>query len=208
MTPRQRKVALTLHVATSVGWLGAAVAYLALAISGLRGQDVQLVRSAYVALEVLGWRAIVPLSVAAVVTGLVQALGTPWGLLRHTWVLAKLVLTIAAALVLLTHMPNVSRMAALAADPGFALGDAGALRGQLVVHAGGGVAVLLVITALSVFKPWGRTPWQQKRRESAASAPQEAPAPRPAGQYVVAALVALVTLIAVLHLLGGGPPRH
>jgi hypothetical protein len=32
------------------------------------------------------WLVIMPLSVATLVSGLVQALGTTWGLLRHYWV--------------------------------------------------------------------------------------------------------------------------
>jgi hypothetical protein len=37
MTPRLRKFALTAHVTSSVGWLGAVAAFLALAVAGLTG---------------------------------------------------------------------------------------------------------------------------------------------------------------------------
>jgi hypothetical protein len=39
MTPRLRKFALTAHVTSSVGWLGAVAAFLALAVAGLTGQN-------------------------------------------------------------------------------------------------------------------------------------------------------------------------
>ena len=58
MRPPLRKLALTVHVISSVGWLGAVVCSLALAVAGALGSDVATVRAAYVALEVVtpGWR--------------------------------------------------------------------------------------------------------------------------------------------------------
>jgi hypothetical protein len=149
MTPRLRKFALTAHVTFSVGWLGAVVAYLALAIAGLTGQDAQVVRSADLAMELTGWFVIVPLSLAALLTGLVQSLGTEWGLFRYYWVLVKFVLTMGAATILLLHMPAVSRMSSTVAE---------------VVHAGGGLLVLLAATTLSVYKPWGRTRYGRRKQ--------------------------------------------
>jgi hypothetical protein len=91
MTTRLRKFALTAHVASSVGWLGAVVAYLALGVSAATGREAQTVRAAWIAMEVIGWFAIAPLAIAALLTGLVVSLGTPWGLFRHYWVLITLV---------------------------------------------------------------------------------------------------------------------
>lgn len=39
--PRLRKFALTAHITSSVGWLGAVVCFLALSIVGLASDDVQ-----------------------------------------------------------------------------------------------------------------------------------------------------------------------
>ena len=156
MPPGLRKFALTAHVTSAVGWLGAVVAYLALAVAALMSQEAQTVRAAWIALEVTGWFAIVPLSLAALLTGLVQSLGTPWGLFRHYWVLVKLLLTALATIVLLLHMPTVSFLAGVASEADSA--NLAGLRGELL-HAGGGLLVLLVTTTLSVYKPRGRTPW-------------------------------------------------
>jgi hypothetical protein len=41
-------------------------------------------------MELTTWIVIVPLSLAALLTGVVQSLGTPWGLFRHRWIVAKL----------------------------------------------------------------------------------------------------------------------
>jgi hypothetical protein len=108
MTPRLRKFALTAHVTSSVGWLGAVAAFLALAVASLTSQDAQMVRAAYLAMELTAWFVIVPLAFASLLTGLVQSLGTKWGLFRHYWVLAKLLLTVLATIVLLLQMESIS----------------------------------------------------------------------------------------------------
>lgn len=156
MTARLRKLGLTTHVSVSVGWLGAVAAYLALAITGLAARDSGMATAAYRAMEVIGWVILVPCSVAALLSGLIQALATEWGLFRHYWIVAKVSLTVPATAVLLLHIPSVSRMARLAVDTALAAGDFAQLRVQVVVHALGGLLVLLTITTLSVYKPWGR----------------------------------------------------
>jgi hypothetical protein len=93
MTPGLRKFALTSHVTSSVGWLGAVGAFLALAIAGVTSQNAQTVRAAYLAMHMTTWFVIVPLCLAALLTGIVQSLGTTWGLFRHYWIVTKLVLT-------------------------------------------------------------------------------------------------------------------
>src|ERR671910_334178 len=103
MTPGMRKFVLTVHLTFSVGWIGAVFAYLALGISAVTSQDAQTVRAAWIAMELTGWFVIVPLALAALLTGLVMALGTPWGLFRYYWVLITLLLTILATVVLLLH---------------------------------------------------------------------------------------------------------
>src|SRR5713226_5007653 len=96
MTPRLRKLALTTHITLSVGWLGAVAGFLVLSIAGLTSQDAEVVRGAYLAMNLIGLFVIVPMSLAALATGVVQALATEWGLLRHYWVLVKFLLTIGA----------------------------------------------------------------------------------------------------------------
>jgi hypothetical protein len=77
MTSRTRKVALTAHITSTLGWLGAIAGFLALAIAALRSNDVQLVRSTYLAMELIGWYVLVPLCVASLLTGLIDV-GWQW----------------------------------------------------------------------------------------------------------------------------------
>ena len=51
MTPAMRKFVLTAHITSSVGWLGAVAAFLALSIAGLTSPDTQRVRAAYLAMD-------------------------------------------------------------------------------------------------------------------------------------------------------------
>jgi hypothetical protein len=173
MPPLLRRLALTLHVVCSVGWLGAVGAFLALALIGLISQDDPVVRAAYVAMDLTTSLVIVPLSLAATATGLVQSLGTPWGLFRHYWVLAKLVITIPSTVILLTHTRAIQYMALAAAEFPIAPGDLRELRIQLAVTAAAAIIALLVTTGLSVLKPRGLTPYGwRKQREGRALEPE------------------------------------
>ncbi len=164
MTPRLRKFALTAHVTSSVGWLGAVAGFLALAVAGLTSQDAQMVRAAYLAMELTGWFVIVPLSVASLLTGLVQSLGTKWGLFRHYWVLVKFLITIFATIVLLLHTQPISYIAGVAAETTLSSADLREPRIQMVVAAGAGLLVLLVATTLAVYKPRGMTRYGQRKQ--------------------------------------------
>ncbi len=173
MTPCLRKFLLTAHITSSIGWLGAVVAYLSLAVAALTIADAQTVRAAWIAMELTGWFVIVPLAVASLLIGVVQSLSTPWGLFRHYWVLVKFLLTVFANILLLVHMPTVTYFARIVVESNGA--NLGGLGGELL-HAGGGLLVLLVTTTLSVYKPRGMTPYGQRRRE------QRLPAPGPRGR--------------------------
>ena len=171
LTPGLRKVLLTAHVIFSVGWLGAVGAFLALAIAGLSSRDAQLVRAVYLAMGLTGWFVIVPLSGASLLTGLVSSLGTPWGLFRHYWVVAKLVMTVPATMLLLLHMGPINQAASAAAQPAFSGADLVGLRIELVAYAGAALVVLLVATILSIYKPRGMTRygWRQQYEQRTVS---------------------------------------
>lgn len=155
---------LTAHVTSSVGWVGAVLVFLALAVVGLTSQEEQSVRAVYIAAELITWYVIVPLALASLLTGVVQALGTTWGLFRHYWSTFKFLITVFATLVLLLYTQTVRYMAGVAADP---TADLEVLRSPtFALHGGGGLILLLVAVALGVYKPRGMTPYgRRKQRE-------------------------------------------
>lgn len=163
MAPGLRKFALTAHLTSSVGWIGTVAAYLTLDVAVTAGQNPQTLRASYVAMELITSWAIVPLALASLLTGLVVSLGTKWGLFRHYWVVISLLLTIVAVLVLLSETRTIGYLAGVAADPTTASDDLRALPNTLV-HSGGGLLVLLVITVLNVYKPRGMTRYGQRKQ--------------------------------------------
>ena len=173
MSPGVRKFALTAHITSSVGWIGADAGFLALAVAGLTSQDAQMVRAAYLAMRLTAWFVIVPLSLAALLTGLVQALGTKWGLFRHYWILVKFLIAIFATIVLLIHTQPISLLAGVAAETTLSDANLREQRIQLVVAAGAGLLVLLVATTLAVYKPRGLTRygWRKQQEQRKVSQP-------------------------------------
>jgi hypothetical protein len=163
MTPRVRKLALTAHVTSSVGWLGAVVVFLALAVLGLTSDDAETVRGVYLVMEPAAWFVLVPLAFISLLTGLAQALGTTWGLFRHYWIVFKLVINLVSTAVLLTYMETFHFMADVAADT---RAELGAVRNASpVVHAALALLLLVVATILAVYKPRGMTRYGQRKRQ-------------------------------------------
>ena len=163
MTPRVRKVSLILHVTSSLGWFGAVAAFLALALAGLSTPQMHVARAAYVSMELIAWSVIVPLCFASLLTGIVQSLGTAWGLFQHYWVVIKLLITVISTLILLVHMQPIGHMAAVAAERALAPDDLRPLRIQLTVDAFAALVALLVATVLAVYKPKGMTPFGRRK---------------------------------------------
>ncbi len=170
MPPHLRKFMLAVHLASSVGWIGAAAAYLTLVVVVLANQDARTVRDAILVMQVIDWFVIIPLALAALLTGLVMSAGTPWGLFRHYWVLFTLLLTIFGVFVLTEYSLSLRQMAVVAAKPGLAGADLAMLKDPgHAVHTTGGLVLLLVVTVLNVYKPRGMTRYgwrkQQERRQ-------------------------------------------
>ncbi len=166
MSSTLRKLVLVVHVASSVGSLGAVLVFLTLAIAGLSSEDAQTTRGVYIAMDLTARFVIVPLLLVSFLVGLVQALSTPWGLFRHYWVLVKFLLTALTIVVLLLQMEGIASVAAVAANTALSSADLLELRRSIRTHAAGGIVVLLTLVALSIYKPRGitRYGWRRQRQ--------------------------------------------
>lgn len=165
MTPRLRKFALTAHVTSSVGWLGAVAVFLAHAVLGVTSEDPQMVRAVYLVMEPAAWLVLVPLAFASLLTGTVQSLGTTWGLFRHYWVVFKLLINVFATIVLLMYTQTLGYLADIAAQATLSSDDLGLLRTpSVVIHSILALLVLLVATTLAVYKPRGVTPYGRRKQ--------------------------------------------
>ena len=221
MIPRLRKFVLTAHVTFSVGWLGAVVSFLALAVVGLMSNEEQIVRASYVAMELTTWFVIVPLAIASLVTGLVQSLGTNWGLFRHYWIIAKFLITIVATILLMVHMRPIGILADAAQQVVIPISDYRGLQIQLIGDAIAAIVLLLTATALSVYKPSGLTAYGRRKQIETRSdlsdksdvdtrlKQLEPSFRRPRWVYIVGIhAIGLTLLFIVLHLTGRGLPGH
>lgn len=161
MPPFWRRAALVVHVVSSVGWIGAVAGYVALAIMAAVSADPAAVRAGWLGMELVGWFVIVPLSCLGAITGVLMSLATPWGLVRHYWVLIAFAVTVLSLVVLLLHMPTASATAARARvlDDGMIGG-----LGQDILHPVVGMTLLVFVAALNVFKPRGTTRWGRRKR--------------------------------------------
>jgi hypothetical protein len=166
MPPAVRKLALATHLTCAVGWIGAVVAYLALDVRVATSQEPETVRAAWIAMALVVSWAIVPLALAALLTGLVMALGTKWGLLRHWWVVISFLLTVFATVVLVSEAGVIGHLASTAADPATPDAELLALPDTLP-HSVGGLVVLLAVQVLNVHKPEGMTRygWRKQQEE-------------------------------------------
>ncbi len=165
--PGLRKLIRTAPIICTVGWLGAVVGFLVLAIVGVSSLDSKMVNAAYLAMEVITRYVIVPLSIVPLIlTGPLLSLGTPWGLFRHYWIVVKLGINILSTLILLVHLQPIRYLSHTAASGTLSAADHG-LQIQMVVASGAGLLALLVCTALAVYKPRGMTPygWRKQYEE-------------------------------------------
>jgi hypothetical protein len=218
MTPALRRFTFTAHITTSIGWVGAVLAFLALAVIGFTSDDPLKVRGAYLLMAPAAWFVLVPLAHASLLSGIVLSLGTTWGLFRYYWVVLKLGITAFATVILLIYMGTFRQMAGVAADPVVHLEVV--RNASPIVHAILALVLLVTATVLGVYKPFGTTAYGarklQEQRPVSALIPAGAGTARaldadstPPWIYVVGAVaVALALLVVILHLTGANPTHH
>jgi hypothetical protein len=157
LTRRARGALLTAHVAVSVGWLGLDGALVALEVTGLSTGDAGERAGIAAAMAALVVWVLIPVVSASLISGLVLALSTPWGLVRYWWVIFKCgiaaVLTATGLGLMLPHLHQII------------LGEAEPVGVQLLIGRAIALALLLAATGVSVVKPWGKTPHGRSVRE-------------------------------------------
>ena len=219
LTPAVRRFTFTTHITSSIGWIGAALAFLAIAVIGFTSDDPVKVRGAYLLMAPAAWFVLVPLAHASLLSGIALSLGTSWGLFRHLWVVFKLGITVFATVILLIYMGTFRQMAGVAADP---VMDLAVVRNASpIVHAILALILLLAATVLGVYKPFGMTAYGKRTRDElrqAASATTLAtlgPAgvvdvgSAPRWRYLFGIIaIGVMLLFVLLHLMGSGGSRH
>lgn len=165
MRPGLRKLVLSIHLIVSIGWVGAVAAYIALDVTTVTSDNPRILRAAYTGMELIVESVVLPLAIAALVSGIIISLGTRWGLFRHYWVVISLVLTAFATVVLLAETRTISSLASIANDPSTSPQELSTLNSTLV-HSVGGLIVLVAILVLNVYKPRGMTRYGWRKQQA------------------------------------------
>ncbi|MEV5151308.1 DUF2269 domain-containing protein [Streptomyces werraensis] len=157
-----RRAFLAVHVVASAGWLGLSVGLLALGLAADTTGSPATVEAAVRSMQLFADRLLLPIALLTLGSGLVLALGTPWGLARHRWVWTKFWLTLATtAATALALRPGVHEAVA-AVSAGQALPDGeDVLMGPVV-----SLSAYVFMTVISVLKPWGLTRRGRRLREA------------------------------------------
>lgn len=159
---RTRHLVVFFHVIVSLGWMGAGLANIVLAMTAAYGgRGPAAVRAAYDFMWQLELFLIIPGAFLALGTGVLLSLTTRWGLVQHWWVLVKLVLTVGVIL-FSTFFVGVWVEKSIQATAAGAVSSAHAY--VLAWWPFLNVAAFLVMTWASIDKPWGRTPWVKRTR--------------------------------------------
>ena len=132
---------------------------LAIGIAAMTSDDGEIVRAACGILELVGWYVLVPLSVASRLSGLACSWSTTWGVFRHYWVVAKVVINVFAVVVLLMYMQTLAHLA-----------DSAERSGSPALHAGAALVLLVVATVLGMYKPRGLTRYGWRKQQAYALA--------------------------------------
>lgn len=163
LTPRWRKLALVVHVVSSLGWLGITMVNTVLTFTSVFTDDPQRQHAAILMMDQVGGYLLLPVSLTALVSGIVLGVGTKWGLVRYKWVAIKLVLTlIAAGLTLFSLLPGIRELAAAAEST---MDGAFVEMGRrvdgfypIIVS----TTMYVTMTVLSVYKPGGKTAYGRR----------------------------------------------
>lgn len=198
-----RKLVLTLHMITTMGWLGSAAAYIPIAANVLTNQDTSFVQSAIQIMVLIANFIVVPMAFVSLLTGIALSLGSRWGLFRHYWILFKLVLTVIALFMLVAYTQALGQMAAIAVQRTLSSNDISILKDPIhLLHSSGGLFVVLLATVMSVYKPKGMTKYGWRKQQEVKKKPDSIPYSIPRWVKLIGvAVIVLILIIVILFIL-------
>lgn len=196
MKSNTRKLLLISHITFSVGWIGAVVVFLVLAISGLTTKDPTIANATFYAMKMSTWYVIVPFSISSLFTGIIQAVGTNWGLFKYYWIVVKLFLTVLITLLLLSHLQPISDLADSTSSALSLKLNKSDILIDLIIKAGAAIIALLTIITISVYKPWGKVkPLNKDKNQHIKNEYRKKTI-----YFLLFSLLLLITIFVVMHL--------
>jgi hypothetical protein len=162
-----RKLTLTVHIVSAIGWIGVDFVLFVFALTGLLSDDPTTLATCYRAIDMFAVVLLLPLGLLSLATGLLLGWGTKYGIFRYHWVLWKLILnTVLTSLVLVLLRPGVAEAADAVDGPAATLQDRLAevqAQSNLIFPPTVSITALTFATVLAVYKPWGRTAYGRRR---------------------------------------------
>ena len=167
LSPSRHKLSLTTHIVVSGAWLGATLAKFFLSLGAVTTTDSSLSAALLAAIHPLT----IPFQVltfATALSGVLLALGTKWGFISYYWILVKIALSVTIVLTASVLTEGfLSGLNSAVAQQVFS-------NGTLLKIASTGSILLLslclfdllllvVVTGVSVYKPWGKTRFGERR---------------------------------------------
>lgn len=170
-----RRTVLALHVLCGVGWMGLDLGLLVLVVTGATSDSGPTTAAAYTAARLVIPVVVPVLATGMLLTGVLLGLGTRWRLTEWTWVLTKLVIgVVLTVLVYVALVPGAlsipSGLVGTADEVRAAVGGAGR---DLLFPPVVSFLALAVSLVLSIWKPWGRTRWARRRRDTGGRSRQD-----------------------------------
>ena len=203
MSPSLINLNRTAHIIISLSWIGTVIAFFAISIVGLTSHNIEIVRGSYYFMDLISLYTIIPISVLAFLTGLIQSLGTSWGLFRYYWIILKFVLTIAAVGLLLLHQFKLMDQAAAIVElsPAGTMPNVGGSGKELMTKSGLAIFLLVGIAILGIYKPWSQTSFGHREDKAQEN--------KKAGFKVFLILLGLLGALFIgLHLTSHSPMMH
>lgn len=165
LKPRGRKAWLLVHVGICAGWVGLSLGMTTLAITGAVTDDPQVRHVAYEIMHIFDLSVVIPTVILANISGLVLALGTSWGLIKHRWVLIKFAIALAIPVFAAIMQSGwIEELQEHTQDPA---ADPGGVGVALAVCMASYGLLLWVAMYLSMYKPGGKTRWGRKAAAAA-----------------------------------------
>lgn len=163
-----RKLTLTVHIISAIGWIGVDLVLFVFAFTGLTSDDPSTIEVCYRAIEMFAVVLLVPLGLLSLATGLLLGWGSKYGIFRYHWVLWKLVLNLVlTTLVVFALRPGISEAADRVEGPPETIADRlDQSRVDLIFPPTVSITALTIATVLAVYKPWGRTSYGRRRLEA------------------------------------------
>jgi hypothetical protein len=208
MTTNLIKFNLISHISFSVGWLGAVAVFISLAIKGLYSTIEMDLNAVYISMEISAYYVIVPFAIASLITGIIQAVSTKWGLMKHYWIVVKLFLTVFSTLILLLHLQPIRHLSTLAKNGQIAEIHQSGLQLQLIADSIAAMLVLLIILSISIYKPWGKISFSNLKSKNSNMVNIQQKPKKTMLYYINIGFIIFILVFIIMHILGGGMGKH